>query len=256
MTTTTKTTTKTTTARKRRMTITQQPTSWSDAFLAEGGGRNDHDDDNNENDEEDDDEGDHKNEWISFVCYVTHDKEGGLALSKERGTMRLGIVEAIKFWSILQASSCTTPYLTSLSFFFSGVTGFASSSCIRHEVNLLRRCQWHPPQPSRIGTLSRDVTSDTAVDGATRGDAAATRGDQSEFTWDVYVSQPQSKSKNRGVTPTTSDLIQTFISLAPASETVGAHPVIFHKQNKQKGKGLTVRCVRRKRNGNDTIRLG
>ena len=49
-----------------------------------GGRRNDHDDDNNENDEEDNDEGDHKNEWISFVWYVTHDKEGGLDLSKER----------------------------------------------------------------------------------------------------------------------------------------------------------------------------
>ena len=51
------------------------------------------------------------------------------------------------------------------------------------------------------------------------------------------------KSMKRGeASPlhTTSDLIQTFISLAPASETtVGTHPVIFHKQNtiSKRGKG-------------------
>jgi hypothetical protein len=65
-------------------------------------------------------------------------------------------------------------------------------------------------------------------------------------TWDVYVSQPSIKNKEKCVIPT-SDLVQSFISLAPSSETVRVHPAIFHKQSKQKGKGLTVRCIQRRR---------
>ena len=60
------------------------------------------------------------------------------------------------------------------------------------------------------------------------------------------MSQPSIKNKEKSVIPT-SDLIQSFISLAPSSETVRAHPAIFHKQRKQKGKGLAVRCIQRRR---------
>ncbi len=59
---------------------------------------------------------------------------------------------------------------------------------------------------------------------------------------------PQNNSSNRNrekcpISP--SDLVQSFISLSPSSVTVRAHAAIFHKQGKQRGKGLTVRCVRR-----------
>ena len=50
-----------TTARTRTTTITQQPTSLSDAFLAEGGGDDD-DDDKDENNEEENNEGGNNND--------------------------------------------------------------------------------------------------------------------------------------------------------------------------------------------------
>lgn len=64
--------------------------------------------------------------------------------------------------------------------------------------------------------------------------------------WEVYVSQPSNKSKEKGVVPTSS-LIQAFISLAPSSSDVRVNPAVFHNQNKQKGKGHMVRCIQRER---------
>lgn len=83
------------------------------------------------------------------------------------------------------------------------------------------------------------------------------RNDDDYTTWDVYVFQlPPQSNKNKehkGVIPTTSDIIQTFISLTPMSETITAHPVIFQNNNKQKGKGHTVRCVQRRRTTGEMI---
>ena len=63
----------------------------------------------------------------------------------------------------------------------------------------------------------------------------------------MYISQPNNKIKEKGVVPP-SDIIQTFISLTPSSETVQVYPALFLKQNKQKGKGHIVRCIKCKRN--------
>ncbi|KAL7532714.1 hypothetical protein ACHAXR_004803, partial [Thalassiosira sp. AJA248-18] len=45
--------------------------------------------------------------------------------------------------------------------------------------------------------------------------------------------------------------IQAFIFLDPSSGDVRVAPAVFHKQNKQKGKGHLVRCVQRKRGNNN-----
>ena len=47
-------------------------------------------------------------------------------------------------------------------------------------------------------------------------------------------------------------IIQSFISLAPSSDNVKVYPALFHKQNKQKGKGHSVRCIKRKRSSDDS----
>lgn len=70
--------------------------------------------------------------------------------------------------------------------------------------------------------------------------------------WDVYVSQPSKKGKEKGIIPT-SCLVQAFFSLAPPTDDVRAYAALFHKQNKQKGNGHSVRCVQRKRSGGGKI---
>lgn len=96
-------------------------------------------------------------------------------------------------------------------------------------------------------------------DRAVNGDYSIETTRNDDYTWDVYVSQlPPQSNKNkeqRGgvIIPTTSDLIQTFISLTPMSETITAHPVIFQNNNKQKGKGHTVRCIQRKRTTSEIL---
>jgi hypothetical protein len=133
----------------------------------------------------------------------------------------------------------------------------SSSYIRRHEVQQtrVRWCQF-------LVGLHALSGSDQAVNEAAAAAAASIntlqsgqRRNNNDYTtmWDVYVSQlplPQSnknKEQRGGVIPTTSDIIQTFISLAPMSETITAHPVIFQNNNKQqqKGKGHTVRCVQR-----------
>ena len=96
-------------------------------------------------------------------------------------------------------------------------------------------------------------------DRAVNGDYSIETTRNDDYTWDVYVSQlPPQSNKNkeqRGgvIIPTTSDLMQTFISLTPMSETITAHPVIFQNNNKQKGKGHTVRCIQRKRTTSEIL---
>ncbi|KAL3798272.1 hypothetical protein HJC23_000186 [Cyclotella cryptica] len=67
-------------------------------------------------------------------------------------------------------------------------------------------------------------------------------------TWDVYVCDSLTKSKERGVIPSSS-IIEAFLSLSPAAgEVVRVYPANWKKQIKAKGRGHTVRCVQRKRN--------
>ena len=66
--------------------------------------------------------------------------------------------------------------------------------------------------------------------------------------WEVYVSQPSSKHKNKEKGAiATSSLIQAFNALAPPADSVSVHPASFQKQGKQKGKGQFVRCIKRKK---------
>jgi hypothetical protein len=41
--------------------------------------------------------------------------------------------------------------------------------------------------------------------------------------------------------------MEAFISLSPTSENVRVYPANWSKQSKSKGKGHTVRCIRRRR---------
>eukprot|EP00585_Thalassiosira_rotula_P012537 CAMPEP_0196132610 /NCGR_PEP_ID=MMETSP0910-20130528/2154_1 /TAXON_ID=49265 /ORGANISM="Thalassiosira rotula, Strain GSO102" /LENGTH=472 /DNA_ID=CAMNT_0041392229 /DNA_START=69 /DNA_END=1490 /DNA_ORIENTATION=+ len=115
-----------------------------------------------------------------------------------------------------------------------------------------------------VALMSRvDVAGDTSVpvvdddvsrsssDGASSDVVSESR--QSEYIWDVYIGESSKKEKGTNLLPTSSSLIQAFISLTPASsDDVRVHPAVFHnKQNKQKGKGHTVRCIQRKRTGDD-----
>ena len=127
----------------------------------------------------------------------------------------------------------------------------ASPSCIRPGHKVHPRVRWC--QLTLVGSHALP-----GGDQAVNGDySIETRND--DYTWDVYVSQlPPQSNKNKeqrgGVVPTTSDLIQTFISLTPMSETITAHPVIFqNNNNKQKGKGHTVRCIQRKRTTSEIL---
>jgi len=127
----------------------------------------------------------------------------------------------------------------------------ASLTCIRPGHKVHPRVRWC--QLTLVGSHALP-----GGDQAVNGDySIETRND--DYTWDVYVSQlPPQSNKNKeqrgGVIPTTSDLMQTFISLTPMSETITAHPVIFqNNNNKQKGKGHTVRCIQRKRTTSEIL---
>ncbi|KAL7545227.1 hypothetical protein ACHAWF_008577 [Thalassiosira exigua] len=67
-----------------------------------------------------------------------------------------------------------------------------------------------------------------------------------EYVWDVYVSQPSKKNKEKEFV-STSFLMQAFASLAPSPDAVRVRPATFQKEAKQKGRGPTVRCFRRRR---------
>lgn len=64
-------------------------------------------------------------------------------------------------------------------------------------------------------------------------------------TWDVYVSQSPSKSKEKGIIPFSS-IIEAFLSFSPSPDVVKVHPAKWKKQSKSKEKGYTVRCIKRK----------
>jgi len=75
-----------------------------------------------------------------------------------------------------------------------------------------------------------------------------------ESIWEVYVSQStntKNNNKEKGSSIPSSSIIQTFISLAPSRNNIKVSPAEFTstKNNKQKGKGPTVRCIQRKRSG-------
>ena len=63
-------------------------------------------------------------------------------------------------------------------------------------------------------------------------------------SWDVYVTNPSNKNKEKGAA-SSSSIIEAFISLSP--DRVEVYPANWKKQNKSKGKGPTVRCIKRKR---------
>ncbi len=65
-----------------------------------------------------------------------------------------------------------------------------------------------------------------------------------EKTWEVYVSQPTTKTKEKGVISSTS-IIEAFLSLSPSPKAIKVYSAIWNKQNKPKGKGHFVRCVKR-----------
>ena len=169
---------------------------------------------------------------------------------------------AINFVVILLVSSgrSTLNFLTDVDGFVSPCSSSAaiaaSPSCIRPGHKVHPRVRWSRRcQLSLVGSRALP-----GGDQAVNGDySIVTRND--DYTWDVYVSQlPPQSNKNkeqRGgvIIPTTSDLIQTFISLTPMSETITAHPVIFqnNNNNKQKGKGHTVRCIQRKRTTSEIL---
>ena len=64
-------------------------------------------------------------------------------------------------------------------------------------------------------------------------------------SWDVYVTKPPNKNKEKGATSSTA-IIEAFLSLCPKPDRIKVYPANWKKQNKSKGKGPTVRCVKRK----------
>ena len=72
-----------------------------------------------------------------------------------------------------------------------------------------------------------------------------------ESIWEVYVSQSKNNNKEKGASIPSSSIIQAFISLAPSRNNIKVSSAEFTspKNNKQKGKGSTVRCIQRKRSG-------
>lgn len=101
--------------------------------------------------------------------------------------------------------------------------------------------------------MARDDSDANDVVFSMNGDnSTPKRSDQSDYIWEVYVSQPSNKKKERGVIPTPT-LIEAFVALAPSLDAVRVFPAAFQIKNKQKGNGHTVRCIQRHRNipGND-----
>lgn len=123
-------------------------------------------------------------------------------------------------------------------------------SCSWHSQRLIRQRQHTISKDRQLCTypyqgIGRTMAAD-AISSDTRVPSVSGGQSESEYIWDVFVSQSSNKNKEKGVIPTSS-ITQAFTSLAPSADAVRTYPVIFNKQNKQKGKGHTVRCIQRKR---------
>lgn len=57
----------------------------------------------------------------------------------------------------------------------------------------------------------------------------------------MYVSQ----NKEKGTVIPSSSIIQAFLTLSPSSDNIKVYPANWKKQSKSKGKGQTVRCIKR-----------
>jgi len=86
------------------------------------------------------------------------------------------------------------------------------------------------------------MTQNESVDAScTTSDSITNSGSgQTEYTWEVYVSQRRNKEKEM-----TSALVEAFVSLTSSSNAVNVYTAVLHKQSK--GKGHAVRCIQRKR---------
>ena len=183
-------------------------------------------------------------------------------------TVSFAIINQITSSMVHLLSLSPTLIVLSLQCFASSslvVDGFVHSSIPKVKQSIHKQKRYHPftgrcqqfhSSTEYAGFISRSETHQLKI---SRTELNLSTPTQSEYDvsdiesiWEVYVSQSSNKNnKEKGTSISPSAIIQTFISLAPSRNNIKVSSAEFTptKNNKQKGKGSTVRCIQRKRSG-------